>query len=120
MPVPKKPRLRNFLVHQIPGTGEEEDEYNDCDKVTGSRIHGYGQDRKEHHQDQEGCKSDDNIKKSFVHYCKFSLPEDIGLSDFFTLKKASDTALTLLRESAVPKEKSKLEKNPAGSAIPIQ
>lgn len=73
---------RNFLVYQVPGTGKEDDEYNYGDKVAGSRSQGHGEDCEEHNQDQEGCKTDDHIKKSFVHYREFSLPEDIGLSDF--------------------------------------
>lgn len=79
------PRLRNLLIHQIPGTGEEEDEYHDCDKIAVagcSGRHSHGQDRKGYYQDHDGCKPDDNIKNSFVHYLKFALPDDIGLSDF--------------------------------------
>lgn len=82
----RKPRLRNLLVHKVPGTGKEEDEYNYCDKVAGSRSQDHGKDCKEQNQDQEGCETDDHIKKSFIHYRKFLLSEDIGLSELLHSK----------------------------------
>ena len=81
--------LCNLLVHQVPGTGEEEDENNNCHEICipFHRSHGYRKNREEKNQDQEGCKSDDHIKNTFVHCYKFSLSEDIGLSDFLLYRK---------------------------------
>ena len=92
-----KIRLGNFPVHQVPGTGEEEDEYDNCHDIciSGHWSQSQGQDREEHNQDEECCKTDDHIKKSFVHYRKFSLFKDIGLSDFLEKSALKKNAFSL-------------------------